>query len=197
MKTITGLILVVALVLTGTLAFIYSGTFNVAATAKDSDLIEWLVETTRKNSILARSENIAVPTHEDEPSVAAGGKAFDEMCAYCHGAPGKKPFVAAGDMNPAPPDLADLAPRRTPAALFWVIKHGIRMTGMPAWGPSHSDAQIWELVAFLQRLPELSPDAYAKLLASAPDTGHGHMHSHGISTADDHHHDAGESAHSH
>jgi mono/diheme cytochrome c family protein len=184
-------------VVTGTLAFIYSGVFNVAATAKDSDVIQWMVETTRKNAVLARSEDIVAPEHKNEPSIAAGGKAFDEMCAYCHGAPGKRPFVAAGDMNPAPPDLADVTPRRTPAALFWVIKHGIRMTGMPAWGPTHSDQQIWELVAFLQRLPELSPEAYTKLLASAPDSGHQHTHNHGIVTADEHHQDEGEAAHSH
>jgi mono/diheme cytochrome c family protein len=196
MKTIVGLIIVLALLVTGGLAFIYSGTYNVAATAKDSKVIDWMVETTRKNSILARSENIVVPAHTDERSIAAGGKEFDQMCAYCHGAPGKKPFEAAGDMNPSPPDLGEVVPKRTPAALFWVIKHGIRMTGMPAWGPTHSDERLWRLVAFLQRLPELSPESYKQLIANAPDIGHEHAHNQGSSTAADHH-DEGDTTHSH
>ncbi len=63
------------------------------------------------------------------------------------------------------------------AELFWVVKNGIRMTGMPAWGPTHTDAQIWDLVAFMQRMPKLSPDAYRNLIINAQDDGHGHDHS--------------------
>jgi mono/diheme cytochrome c family protein len=80
-------------------------------------------------------------------------------------------------MNPPPPDLADRAKVRTPAELFWVTKHGIRMTGMPAWGPTHSDKQLWELVAFVEKLPELSKVEYQKLIEQG--ATHGHSDEHG------------------
>jgi mono/diheme cytochrome c family protein len=52
---------------------------------------------------------------------------------------------------------------------FWIIKHGIKMTAMPAWGATHSDAQIWNIVAFFQAMPGMTPEIYKALVASAPD----------------------------
>ena len=76
------------------------------------------------------------------------------------------------------------------------MKNGIRMTGMPAWGPTHTDAQIWELVAFMKRLPELSPDAYRNLIVNAQDDGHGHEHGEEIPVSDASHNND-NSSHSH
>lgn len=78
-------------------------------------------------------------------------------------------------LNPAPPDLTQGVPR--PAESFWVIKHGIKMTGMPAWGRSHKDDQIWSMVAFLRKLPDLSPQRYGALTAGAKPGQHGHQSS--------------------
>jgi hypothetical protein len=89
--------------------------------------------------------------------VSAGAAAFREMCAGYHG---------ARDMNPPPPDLTQIVAERTPAELFWVIKHGIHMSRMPAWGPTHSETDLWGLVAFLQRLPGRSADTYEQLAGS-------------------------------
>jgi len=75
-------------------------------------------------------------------------------------------------MNPKPPILAE-GPAGDPREDFWIIKHGIKMTGMPAWGVTHSDEEIWNIVAVLQQLPRLSPAAYQALVAKAP--GH-HEH---------------------
>jgi mono/diheme cytochrome c family protein len=153
--------------------------------------VRWLLETTRERSIERRAEGIIVPDLSGDERAAAGAAAFDDMCAGCHGAPGREPFVAAKDMNPPPPHLDDSASELTPAELFWVIKHGIRMTGMPAWGPTHSDTELWDLVAFIQRLPKLDSDAYRRLAGTSVHThthedparaeagGHGHGdHSH-------------------
>jgi hypothetical protein len=79
-------------------------------------------------------------------------------------------------MNPSPPDLAKVAPERSPQELFWVIKHGLRMTGMPAWGPTHDDEQLWDLVAMVKRLPALTPDAYGSLGSGSGEDGHHHSH---------------------
>ena len=77
-------------------------------------------------------------------------------------------------MNPEPPNLAELPERPAPNELFWAIKNGIRMTGMPAWGKSHSDEAIWELVAFVEQLPGLSSAEYNTMLSEASAGGHGH-----------------------
>jgi mono/diheme cytochrome c family protein len=107
--------------------------------------------------------------------VQAGAGPYAEMCAPCHGAPGVERSAMGRGLNPLPPTPADLVGRWTPAQLFWITKHGIRMTGMPAWGQSHTDDQIWEIVAFVRRLPAMTPEDYAKAVEQAP----GHDHDHG------------------
>jgi mono/diheme cytochrome c family protein len=158
----------------GAIGFAYSGLYNVAATASGPHALDWLLETTRERSVSARAEGIAVPDLSPDARVGAGAAAFREMCAGCHGAPDRKPFVGARDMTPPPPDLTQVVAERKPAELFWVVKHGLRMSGMPAWGPTHSDTELWDLVAFLQRLPGLSAAAYERLAGS----GNPHTHHH-------------------
>jgi mono/diheme cytochrome c family protein len=173
-KIVGSLSLTLFLVVTGAVAFTYSGLLDVAATTREPEIVQWLLENTRKNSIRYRAEQIAVPELSGKERLATGSKAFEEMCSACHGAPGKKPFLGTKDMNPPPPDLADAASQRTPKELFWVVKNGIRMTGMPAWGPTHTDKEIWNLVAFMNQLPEISPDAYRNLINSEWGEEHSH-----------------------
>ena len=183
MKIVGAVSMTLVLGLTGVVAFTYTGLFDVAATTREPEVVQWLLVNTRKNSIRYRAEQIDVPELSDEARLATGGKAFDEMCAACHGAPGKKPLLGAKDMNPPPPDLADTASQRTPKELFWAVKNGIRMTGMPAWGATHSDVQIWDLVAFMGRLPEISPDAYRNLINNAQGDKHDHAHGEALQEA--------------
>ena len=180
MKTIGSVAALLVLAAGGIIAFAYSGLFDVAATARDAPPVRWLLETTRENAVRKGAERIALPDLSDEDRSPRGAKAFDEMCTGCHGAPGREPFLGAGDMNPPPPDLAEIAPARSPRELFWVIKHGLRMTGMPAWGPTHGDDQLWDLVAFMGRLPDLTPDAYRALAEGPGADGHDHDHGAGI-----------------
>ena len=94
------------------------------------------------------------------------------MCESCHLAPGMKRTEISRGLYPRAPELrrkSDL----TPAEEFWVVKHGLKMTGMPAWGVTHDDAILWDVVAFLQKLPDLTPDQYQSLVRSAPPT---HQH---------------------
>lgn len=188
LKIVGAVSITLVLGLTGVVAFSYSGLFDVAATTREPEVVQWLLVNTRKNSIRYRAEQIDVPELSDEARLATGGKAFDEMCAACHGAPGKKPLLGAKDMNPPPPDLADTASQRTPKELFWAVKNGIRMTGMPAWGATHSDVQIWDLVAFMGRLPEISSDAYRNLINSAQGDEHDHAHGEALQEAVSTHH---------
>ena len=171
MKTIllTGL-LFVALFVLGGFVFMYSGIYNVAATNKHSALMHWILHTTMEQSVERRADDIKVPTNislSDPKLIEMGFRHYNEMCTVCHGAPGVKPGEAHAGLNPQPPLLTDEAGEMSPAELFWIIKHGVRMTGMPAWGPSHSDDKIWAMVAFLKALPDISPAQYKSMRTAA------------------------------
>lgn len=176
MKTISVVAGLLLLVLGAAIGFAYSGIFNVAATARDATAVRWILETTRENSVRRGAEQISLADLSDHMRLPRGAKAFNDMCAGCHGAPGRGSFLGANDMNPPPPDLAKMAAERSPQALFWVIKNGLRMTGMPAWGPTHSDDQLWDLVAFMSQLPELTPERYRALAEAQGGDGHDHDH---------------------
>lgn len=167
---------VAVLAVGGAIGLAHSGLIDVSASANEPTVVRWLLRTTRESSVRQRAADIAVPDLSAEAHTESGARAFGEMCAGCHGAPGREPMLGAQDMNPPPPDLAETANARTPAELFWVIQNGIRMTGMPAWGPTHSDAQIWELVAFIERLPEVSADDFRQMATRSGGDDHGHDH---------------------
>ncbi|HXG78947.1 MAG TPA: cytochrome c [Methyloceanibacter sp.] len=156
-----------ALIATATLA-IHLGLYNVAADVPHTQPVYWLLETARERSIEARAKNITVPGDLSDPNrIASGAGQYAEMCADCHLAPGMKRTEIARGLYPRAPELrrgTDL----TPAEQFWVVKHGLKMTGMPAWGVTHSDELLWDVVAFLRRLPDLTPEQYQELVESAP-----------------------------
>ncbi len=142
--------------------FIYSGLYDVSASTPDSPFVAWAVHIASDHSVGARLGVIKVPAGLDQPAqIQAGGHLFAQNCAVCHGGPGLKQTAIAQGMNPAPPDLyrAD----RVPAAdeNFQFIKYGVKMTGMPAFGPTHTDDQIWSLVAFLGQAPGLKAPNFA------------------------------------
>ena len=123
-------------------------------------------------SVERRASEIAVPELGDQSLVLAGVNDFEQMCVQCHGAPGKEPGAVGKGLNPPPPDLAESAKEMSAAELFWVTRHGIRMTGMPAWGSTHSDDALWPVVALMTALPELDSGAYEDLLGRAEGMGH-------------------------
>jgi mono/diheme cytochrome c family protein len=192
MRTLMALFVAVLLLMAGALGFAYSGFYNVAATAKDPAWLNWLLITTRIHSITSRANHVAPPPTAGPAKIVAGMQSYKEMCAICHTEPGESPSPLAQGLNPVPPDLSLSSKQMSAQEMFWIIKHGIKMTGMPAWGPTHTDDQLWEIVAFLQKLPDLTPAQYhemAQQAAKLPNT-HGHHHDHG--------HDAtGASAHTH
>jgi mono/diheme cytochrome c family protein len=192
---VTLLTIVVVVLLTGA-GFIYSGVFNVASTNKDSTLVSWLLSTIRERSIEHHSSNIVVPpqTDLDKPeNLSEGFEHYNEMCVVCHGAPGIEPGEARDGLNPQPPLLAKAKHLldHPPGELFWVIKNGIKMTGMPAWGPTHSDEKIWAIVAFVRKLPNMSAADYKamhqQLAESDHDDDHNHEHNHKHDDHDDEH----------
>ena len=159
--------------LIGGLLFIYLGVFNVAADDPHSRPFYWLMATVRERSITMRARGIAVPPLDEPAKITAGGADYNEMCTGCHVRPGVEESELASAMYPPPPRLAKTK-RPNPAETFWIIKHGIKMSGMPAWGSTHDDNRIWAMVAFLQQLPRLTPAQYQILTARSEGDLGGH-----------------------
>ena len=149
---------------------VYLGAYDIAADTPHSQPVFWFMTTVRERSIAARAADVVVPTGLDDPKrIASGAPEYDEMCSGCHLAPGMKRTEISRGLYPRAPELrrgSDL----TPAEEFWVVKHGIKMTGMAAWGVTHDDELLWDVVAFLRKLPELTTDQYQALVKSAPKT---------------------------
>jgi mono/diheme cytochrome c family protein/ketosteroid isomerase-like protein len=163
-------ITLLAVVLLGALV-VGSGALSVAADEPHSSLVFGILDTARERSIEARAADIQVPTLDDAAMVRRAAGNYDAMCAKCHLAPGMDPTELSAGLAPTPPNLAKHA-QEDAAEAFWVIKHGIKATGMPAWGKHMRDPYIWDLVAFLRKLPSLSAEQYQAEVAASG--GHSH-----------------------
>lgn len=150
-------------------ALIYSGFYNVAADAPHTQFVYWLADTVRDRSVATRASGIKLPPDLESPQrISAGAGLYAEMCSGCHLAPGMEKTEISQGLYPRAPELAQ-STDLTPAEEFWIIKHGIKMSGMAAWGKTHNDTLIWDMVAFLQKLPALSPVEYKAVVKSAPE----------------------------
>jgi mono/diheme cytochrome c family protein len=172
------------------LLLVYLGVFNVAADVPHSAFVSTVIKLVRDRSIAVRIKDVRVPLLNDAKLVADGAEHYAAMCAVCHLAPGGSPSEMREGLYPQPPNLAK-GGDAVPARQFWVIKHGIKMSAMPAWGKTHDDRSIWAIVAFVQRLPQLTPDQYRALAEPRGDPD-GHDHRRGA--ADEH---GGEGSHGH
>ena len=152
--------------------FIHSGAYDVAADVPHWTVTHSAMETLRTASVERRSAHVEVPQLGDAALVVSGAGNYDAMCAGCHLQPGVEATEMSRGLYPTPPNLALRRPE-DPAAAFWVIKHGIKMTGMPAWGKSMEDRYIWGLVAFLEELPGMSTERYGELVAASGGHQHG------------------------
>ena len=147
---------------------VHMGSFDVAADTPHSQPVFWLMNTVRENSIAVRAAGISVPSDlTDAKRIVSGAAQYDEMCSVCHLAPGMKRTEISRGLYPRAPELRRGSSLK-PAEEFWVVKHGLKMTGMPAWGVTHDDELLWDVVAFLRKLSELSADQYQELVKSAP-----------------------------
>lgn len=171
-KSLSMGLLVVFLV---TISFIYSGLYPIGADNRHNGVTFWLLETLRTNSIARASEDIEVPPLDDPQLLLSGGADYNDMCSGCHLKPGQKDSDMSLGLYPSPPNLSVSAKEHGHAhdessddvakQQFWVIKHGIMASGMAAFGPTHDDERIWAMVAFLKKLPELTPEQYQIITA--------------------------------
>jgi mono/diheme cytochrome c family protein len=165
-----------AVILIGAAIFVVSGVYDVSATAPHWPITHWIMEQARTRSIKAHAAEITDPPNLDNPTwIEIGVEHFAAHCAVCHGAPGVPRGALAHGLYPQPPDLARAVQLYRPGELFWILKHGIKMTGMPAWS-DHSDEELWATVAFVEKLPGMTEQDYAKLVMASLTRGGHHQH---------------------
>ena len=144
-----------------------AGFYDISATDQHLAPTYWLLDTGMRESVRRRADEISVPDLLDPAAIGRGFSSYRQHCVQCHGAPGVAPEAFAMGMTPTPANLAYTAAQWKPSELFWVTKEGVKMSGMPAWKYRMSEEDIWALVAFLKKLPLLSPREYAQLEAPA------------------------------
>lgn len=151
-----------ALALLGFL-FVWSGLYSVAASRGHWAVMEWFLTFAMRNSVKTHAYGIQAPPLNDADLVTLGAGHFHSGCAFCHGAPGVPISPVAQGMLPPPPDLATQMRPWRDRELFWIVKNGIKYTGMPAWAAQQRDDEVWALVALLRRLPSLDAQSYRDL----------------------------------
>lgn len=167
MKSLPLSLILAGVLLIGGGVFVWFGIFNVAATEQHSELTLWLISVVRDRSIAVHATSPPEPLLKDPRLLRAGFRSYHTMCAVCHSVPGHKASPTRKGLNPKPPRLyAKQVQRRSDTELYWIIEHGIRMTGMPAFGTTHGPEEIWALVGFVRQLPELSPRQYQAMVTA-------------------------------
>jgi cytochrome c553 len=143
--------------------FAWSGIYNVAASSGHWAIVDWFLAFGMRNSVSLRSHAITAPALGEPNLIRLGAAHFHGGCAFCHGAPGIPVSPIARQMLPSPPDLATSMQPWTDEELFWIVRHGIKYTGMPGWVALERADEIWAVVAFLKRLPTLDAKSYRAL----------------------------------
>jgi len=159
----TVLILAVA-VIGGAIAYAFSGLYDVSVGTGHTAPTQWYLNTLRERSIARRAASIEVPSLNDSGMINAGAAAYDQGCAGCHGRPGRAP---RDQWDPIPPALTRGQP--DPAATYWVVRNGIKMSAMPAIPAERvDDATLWNIIAFLQTASSLTEGEYRQLVEPPP-----------------------------
>lgn len=159
-----GAVAVAALVVQG-------GLYDVASTTQHWKPVYHLLERAMQQSVRLRARGVDVPPLEGDALARQGAGCFRDQCVQCHGAPGVAQAPIGQSMQPLPGSLADASRRWQPRELYWLTRHGIRMSGMPAWEFHLDEQELWSVVAFLQRLPELDAAGYQALVDWRPEPG--------------------------
>lgn len=169
MRTLLILAGLAVLAVVGSGWFVYRGYYDPSATEQHTAPVYWLLNVAMRRSVERRAVDIQVPPLDDPAQIERGFGLYRAHCVQCHGAPGVAPDAFALGLTPSPANLAlTVREWNDAASLYWVIKYGIKMSGMPAWSFRLADDELWAIVAFINRLPALSPDAYRRMAASQP-----------------------------
>jgi len=163
MKAFSAFLVTIIVLAIAALTISYGGLINVAASAPEYPVSAWFLSTTMHRSVAQHASQGQAPKQFTDEQIRAGFHFYNKTCIYCHGAPGRDPVDIGKGLNPEPPYLADTVDRWTSDELFWIVRNGIRMTGMPSFAASHKDDEIWNVVAFIKQLPKTTPEQYSQM----------------------------------
>jgi len=163
MRLLVGLVLGALALIGAAAGFVYSGVYDIAATDQHTAPVFWLLKTAMRRGVIHHARDIDAPALGDPAQVALGRALYDDQCIRCHGAPGVAPEPFALGLRPLPANLANTGIEWPAPQLYWTIKHGLKLTAMPAWGFRLRDDELWAIVAYVQRLPYESPKAYREV----------------------------------
>jgi mono/diheme cytochrome c family protein len=149
-------------------AVVGGGVYDISATDQHLAPTYWALDMASRRSVRLRARGIAPPPLDDPVKVERGLALYRDHCARCHGGPGVAPEAFALGMTPAPANLVDTARNWTPAEIYWTVRHGFKMTGMPAWEFRLPDEDLWAVTAFVRTLAGLAPAEYRRRAAAAP-----------------------------
>ena len=167
MKYFIGALTAIIVIVIGLLIFIYSGIYNISAADKHTGVTLWMINTLKDNSVKHHTDQkMKVPDLSDTSLVNTGFRHYKEMCVGCHGAPGIDKM--AKGFYPNPPLLIRAAADWNARELYWIIKNGIKMSAMPAFGATHTDQMIWAMVAFTQKVPKMTKEEYQNFQSQFP-----------------------------
>ena len=156
------------LAVTAVALVVISGIISIKASSGHLPITAWFLDLTKRRSVATRSMGITVLPIDDPALVLKGANHYELGCRPCHGSPVSSPPTIPSRMTPHPPNLQQQVSRWKPRELFYIVKHGIKFTGMPAW-PSHQrEDEVWAVVAFLRALPQMDAGTYAQLIGGAP-----------------------------
>ncbi len=146
-------------------AVVASGIVNISASSGHFRITAWLLEFAMERSVKTHALGLEAPALDVPGLVLKGAGHYEGGCRPCHGAPGEPVPAIAAAMTPPPPHLQEVVSAWRPEELFYIVKHGVKLTGMPAWPSQRRDDEVWAMVAFLRELPGLDAEAYARRVA--------------------------------
>lgn len=145
----------------------WSGLFPIAASSRHWAITDWFLHWTMQNSARTYSHLQSPKFARDDDAILSAAGHFHQSCEVCHGAPGVPPSPIMQAAAPPAPDLAGTIGEYTDRELFWIVRHGVKYTGMPAWPTQDRPDEVRRMVGFLRRLPGMTADDYRTLTASA------------------------------
>jgi mono/diheme cytochrome c family protein len=148
--------------------YFFGGFYSVAGTQEDPAIVHWALLKVRTASIERHAKDPVPGNFNDPATIQAGARKFAEQgCGTCHGGPGVTWAKFSEGLRPDPPDLKEVVNELTPSELFWVIKNGINMTGMPSFALAGAkDEDIWQIAAFVKKLPTVTEADYKSWTAA-------------------------------
>lgn len=151
----------------GGAAVVVSGIVPITASSGHWPVTAWFLDFAKRRSVATHSASIEPPPLGDPALAAKGAGHYALACAPCHGGPGSRPPRVPLHMTPHPPSLSTAVADYDDEDLFYIIKHGVKFTGMPAWPTRGRDDEIWAVVAFVRQLPDLDARTYEALTGTA------------------------------